>query len=982
MKEINASPGRVLQLGYESEDNVTKIIFRYGEEWLAHGNGVFKIRVLRHGDTEAYNATEVIDDREGMTLTMTVTDIELSVKGHGEMQIVYVGADFVKKSPIYRYNVSRAIDSGVVDPPESSVINEIIESLAGIRDEIGTLDRLTTTDKSDLVSAINEVNAKEVTVDSELSGVSENPVQNKVIKARFDDIDQTVAGIGGRLATAETALEGKANTADVNTALSAKANTSDVNAALSVKADKSYVDTELAGKANSADVNTALSAKANSSDVNNALALKANTADMNTALALKANSADVQTALASKADKTYVDAEIDSVQEDLNGKAPAVLESVSGSVVSFEDGAELPAESVIAHIEPQQDLHGYDNPWPAGGGKNKLDPSTASALGTTVWFCEPNGFLFKSGVSYTFSVSNIDDVSSIAIYSTDKSTQLAYSTGSSRQSVTYTPTEDTYGLPRLYRNTPITQAIVDGAMIEIGSARTTYAPYSNICPITGWTGAKVTRCGKNLFDSSSPYNFGNNYIVFGGTAQFIYNTYLKAGTYTISVDGVSAYMYCRLYGTTQNVAIKSRGESSASFTITTSGMYAFWLYSNAGDIRAEDVNYVQIELGTTATAYEPYQGETYDITFPSEAGTVYSGSITVNEDGTGQLVVDRVCESKTWGDLTNAVGLGENERRKFTLEHTPKFTLINAADDTRCNVIGVYSAGYSMDTIHMYIANTDYAWIYMAKNTAASTEIQLSFTIAEPIVYELTALEVLETLKGVNNIWANCGAVSVTYRADTKTYVDNAIPSVPVQDVQVDGTSIVNDGVAEIPIAGTFNYGAVKVDSYYGISMVSSGTRQGTIQFVNPTNAQLKAGDNNNVRPSVSQQHISTFYGLAKAAGDSTQSASNNAVGTYTETAKSKISDMLNGAVTVSGTTPTITALSGVRYVCGEVATLDITPCASGICDIVFTSGSTATVLTLPNAVKFPDGAFTPEANTTYEINILDGVYGVVMAWT
>ena len=92
--------------------------------------------------------------------------------------------------------------------------------------------------------------------------------------------------------------------------------------------------------------------------------------------------------------------------------------------------------------------------------------------------------------------------------------------------------------------------------------------------------------------------------------------------------------------------------------------------------------------------------------------------------------------------------------------------------------------------------------------------------------------------------------------------------------------------------------------------------------------------------------------------------------------------DNVGSVVTVSGTTPTITALSGVRYVCGEVATLDITPCVSGICDIVFTSGSTATVLTLPSTVKFPDGAFTPEANTTYELNIMDGIYGVVMAWT
>ena len=91
-----------------------------------------------------------------------------------------------------------------------------------------------------------------------------------------------------------------------------------------------------------------------------------------------------------------------------------------------------------------------------------------------------------------------------------------------------------------------------------------------------------------------------------------------------------------------------------------------------------------------------------------------------------------------------------------------------------------------------------------------------------------------------------------------------------------------------------------------------------------------------------------------------------------------------NGMVTVnvSGTTPTITAQADYRYVCGEVATLDFTPSQTGICDVMFTSGSTPTVVTLPSTVKFPDGAFTAEADTTYEINILDGVYGAVMAWT
>lgn len=217
MTEINASPGRILSIGYESEDNVTKIIFRYDSEWLSHGDGVFKVRVLRHGDTEAYNATEVIDDREGMTLTMTVTDIELSVKGHGEMQVVFYGSDFVKKSPVYRYNVSRAIDSEIVNPPQGSIINELAQS-------VGDLTELTTTDKSSLVSAINEINQQgggggSITVDDELSPTSENPLQNKVIAGAFDEVvqrifqdEELISSNAGDITDLQTALAGKAST--------------------------------------------------------------------------------------------------------------------------------------------------------------------------------------------------------------------------------------------------------------------------------------------------------------------------------------------------------------------------------------------------------------------------------------------------------------------------------------------------------------------------------------------------------------------------------------------------------------------------------------------------------------------------------------------------------------------------------------------------------------------------------------------------
>ena len=135
MVTINASPERSIRLGYAGEDKVTKVIFPYDESWLEYGDGEFFIRVLRPGDTEPYNAQDVTNDSEAMTLTLVVTDVELSKEGYGQMQVVYIGAQAVKKSRIYTYRVSKAIDEPV-DPPDGSIINEVVRSLAELADEV------------------------------------------------------------------------------------------------------------------------------------------------------------------------------------------------------------------------------------------------------------------------------------------------------------------------------------------------------------------------------------------------------------------------------------------------------------------------------------------------------------------------------------------------------------------------------------------------------------------------------------------------------------------------------------------------------------------------------------------------------------------------------------------------------------------------------------------------------------------------------
>ena len=205
-----------------------------------------------------------------------------------------------------------------------------------------------------------------------------------------------------------------------------------------------------------------------------------------------------------------------------------------------------------------------------------------------------------------------------------------------------------------------------------------------------------------------------------------------------------------------------------------------------------------------------------------------------------------------------------------------------------------------------------------------------------------------------------------------------------VSDVQVNGTSVINNGVAEIPVADAVHVGVVKAVSDNGISVNTAGD----LKLAPPSANDIKAGSNSKKAITPYSQHTATFYGLAKAAGDTTQSASSNAVGTYTDNAKASIKAMLGvtdgidpETITVTGTDPVIAGVPNARYICGEVYSLSITPPSGGIIDVIFTSGTTVTVLTLPNTVRLPEWWEGPEAGYTYEICITDGTYAVITSW-
>lgn len=113
-----------------------------------------------------------------------------------------------------------------------------------------------------------------------------------------------------------------------------------------------------------------------------------------------------------------------------------------------------------------------------------------------------------------------------------------------------------------------------------------------------------------------------------------------------------------------------------------------------------------------------------------------------------------------------------------------------------------------------------------------------------------------------------------------------------VSDVQINGASILQDGVANIPVVSKANeLGLIKFDK--GFSIVGDYLRVSSA-----SQAQIKSGGEiyNKLSPSI--QHESTFYGLAKASGTDEKN-STLPLGQYTEGAQASIQRMI-GIVTLT----------------------------------------------------------------------------------
>ena len=503
-----------------------------------------------------------------------------------------------------------------------------------------------------------------------------------------------------------------------------------------------------------------------------------------------------------------------------------VTDTASGSIASFPDGSDnMPVKSLTVNIEPVQDLHGQANPYPAGGGKNQFYvnesiafPVTQSGItfnvvdsvvtlnGTASSEIGVNALeaTLESNTTYTVSASGINADSRVVLQGY-KSGSFVGSIGALTSSTTSmtVASSDTYDMVRA-RPTALNGKTLSNVklyiQLEKGSTATAWGPYENICPISGHTQAVVTRCGKNLFNKSNTANILNNADMSDATISsssqrcVVFIPCNPNRTYTASRKAVLTNERFAIGYTAElpavGVAIKNTTLAPKAQTIgnlmslsVTTGsdakyliVWAYW------DNKTEALDDLQIELDSTATAYEPYNGQTVTIDFGQ---TVYGGTLDVLS---GVLTVDReyrLLNGVNGDEVTyNSNGHTANTTRAFIRISDKAYGTNNMISSSffyqaSGDVVGMMNGRAAGDGIEFYldpsVSNTEEG----VKAWFAENPTDLVYELAEPLTVQLTANEV-STLLGQNNIWSDAGDVEVEYRADTKLYIEKL--TAPTED--------------------------------------------------------------------------------------------------------------------------------------------------------------------------------------------------------
>lgn len=191
---------------------------------------------------------------------------------------------------------------------------------------------------------------------------------------------------------------------------------------------------------------------------------------------------------------TISDGEVTQAQ--LDTKAPIIIASASGSVVSFKDGVPgMDMSNIVADIDPVQD-NTYGNPYPAGGGVNLLDPSTLTSYGAGFGLTSSiSGDVITLSGTYTGSTTTPSfRTLSVPTHENWSFSAFEITTTGTINKLRWNSNSSTSIVIDMQNMTPNAQYNIKFKLVAYKQgtpAPGSYVPYENICPITGWTGVNV-----------------------------------------------------------------------------------------------------------------------------------------------------------------------------------------------------------------------------------------------------------------------------------------------------------------------------------------------------------------------------------------------------------------------------------------------------------------------------------------------------------
>ena len=449
----------------------------------------------------------------------------------------------------------------------------------------------------------------------------------------------------------------------------------------------------------------------------------------------------------------------------LNAVTQSSKNVASTEVISVTDAAPINAEDVTVAIEPVQDLHGYDKPWVGGAGKNLLhfyrngeSEITISASGTTTG----GAYSLLTGElpSGTYTYKNYSgNICYVMFSASDYSHSVAVG-----QSYTFEYDGSSF-LRIQYSN--ITSTTTFKGQIESGSTATSYAPYTNICPISGWDSVNVVRAGKNLlsltnatclyregeFNITSNNSFTISRLAFGRTN--IVNVVIKVNHNTdysfdfVGTDGVSKSCLTFTEEIPTSWMNAPNISKSGNSGLNNYAVICFEIESGSTSI-VETVSNIQLELGSTPTAYEPYQGNTYTVSL-SSAGTVYSGTLDVT---TGSLVV-----THKYVDLSDITFTVSSVYKQAYISDVKAPSSDYEAVDAICEQYNIVAR---MNTDNKGDAAVD-TQKYLKIRTDDTPDGGFCYELATPQTYTLTPTQIKMLLNN-NTLYADCGDISLKYQ--------------------------------------------------------------------------------------------------------------------------------------------------------------------------------------------------------------------------